>query len=62
LGRIFKTEHILKVLSDKLTRSSITTGLLKTEQLHQLAIDLNMLKEEESQLEIGWSSETPVAA
>lgn len=44
LGRIFKTDHILKVLSDRPTRSNITTGLLKTEQLHQLARDLKYAK------------------
>ena len=40
--RIFKTEHILK--SDKPTRSKTTIGLLKSEQLHQLARDLKYAK------------------
>ena len=43
-GRIFKTEHILKVMSDKPTRSKTTVGLLKSEQLHQLARDLKYAK------------------
>lgn len=43
-GRIFKTEHILKVMSDKPTRSNTTVGLLKSEQLHQLARDLKYAK------------------
>ncbi|MFK7932004.1 MAG: Tn3 family transposase [Saprospiraceae bacterium] len=44
LGRIFKTEHILKVMSDQPTRSKTTIGLLKSEQLHQLARDLKYAK------------------
>lgn len=44
LGRIFKTEHILKVMSDKHIRSRTTAGLLKSEQLHQLARDLKYAK------------------
>ncbi len=34
LGRIFKTEQILKFMSDQPTRSNTTRGLLKSEQLH----------------------------
>lgn len=44
LGRVFKTEHILKVMSDRPTRSKTTVGLLKSEQLHQLARDLKYAK------------------
>lgn len=44
LGRIFKTEHILKVMSDQSLRSKTTVGLLKSEQLHQLARDLKYAK------------------
>ena len=43
-GRVFKTAHILKFMSDKQTRSNITRGLLKSEQLHQLARDLKYAK------------------
>jgi TnpA family transposase len=41
LGRIFKTEHILQYMSDKTLRQRIRRGLLKGEQLHALARDLN---------------------
>jgi len=41
LGRIFKTEHILKYMSDKTLRQRTTRGLLKGEQIHALARDLN---------------------
>ncbi len=41
LGRIFKTEHILQYLSDKTMRQRIRRGLLKGEQIHALARDLN---------------------
>ena len=41
LGRIFKTEHILQILSDKNMRQRIRRGLLKGEQIHALARDLN---------------------
>lgn len=44
LGRIFKTEHILKVMSDKSLRTNTRIGLLKSEQLHQLARDLKYAK------------------
>lgn len=44
LGRVFKTERILKFMSDKPTRSTTTKGLLKSEQLHQLARDLKYAK------------------
>ena len=44
LGRIFKTEQILKFMSERTTRSNTTRGLLKSEQLHQLASDLNYAK------------------
>lgn len=37
LGRIFKTENILTYMSDPLLRQSRRRGLLKGEQLHQLA-------------------------
>ena len=41
LGRIFKTEHILSYLSDGPLRQRTRRGLLKGEQLHTLARDLN---------------------
>ena len=41
LGRIFKTEHILEYLSDQALRRRTRRGLLKGEQLHALARDLN---------------------
>lgn len=44
LGRIFKTIRILKYMSDQPTRSDATKGLLKAEQLHQLARDLKYAK------------------
>lgn len=37
LGRIFKTVHILRVLSDPLVRKNMQHGLLKEERLHALA-------------------------
>ena len=37
LGRIFKTEHILRYMSDPLTRQQIRRGLLKSEEVHALA-------------------------
>lgn len=40
LGRIFKTEHILRYMSDKTLRQKIRRGLLKGEQIHSLARDL----------------------
>ena len=44
LGRIFKTIRILKYMSDEITRSNSTRGLLKSEQLHQLTRDLKYAK------------------
>ncbi len=41
LGRVFKTEHILCYMSDKALRQRTRRGLLKGEQLHALARDLN---------------------
>lgn len=41
LGRVFKTEHILQYMSDKGLRQRTRKGLLKGEQLHALARDLN---------------------
>ena len=41
LGRVFKTEHILQYMSDKALRQRTRSGLLKGEQLHALARDLN---------------------
>ena len=41
LGRIFKTDHILHYMSDNTIRSRTRRGLLKNEQLHALARDLN---------------------
>jgi TnpA family transposase len=40
LGRIFKTEYILKYMSDKALRQKVRKGLLKGEQIHSLARDL----------------------
>jgi TnpA family transposase len=40
LGRILKTEHILRWMSDPLKRKQTRKGLLKTEQVHQLARDM----------------------
>ena len=37
LGRVFKTEHILRVMSDPLARKQIRRGLLKSEEMHALA-------------------------
>ena len=37
LGRIFKTEHILRYMSDPLARQQIRRGLLKSEEVHALA-------------------------
>ncbi|MCP4343768.1 MAG: transposase, partial [Desulfobulbaceae bacterium] len=44
LGQFFKTEHILQYLSDKTLRQRIRRGLLKGEQIHALARDLNYSK------------------
>jgi len=44
LGRIFKTEHILEWMSDKTKRQLTRRGLLKGEQIHNLARDLNFGK------------------
>lgn len=41
LGRVFKTEHILYYMSDKSMRARNRKGLLKAEQLHALARELN---------------------
>ena len=41
LGRIFKTEYILHYLSDKTMRQRVRRGLLKGEEIHALARDLN---------------------
>ena len=37
LGRIFKTEHIQRIMSDPLERRQIRRGLLKNEEMHALA-------------------------
>ena len=37
LGRVFKTEHILRVMSDPVARQQIRRGLLKSEEMHALA-------------------------
>ena len=41
LGRIFKTEHILQYMSNKSLCQRTRRGLLKGEQIHALARDLN---------------------
>jgi len=40
LGRIFKTENILEYMADPLLRQQRRRGLLKGEQIHQLARDV----------------------
>jgi TnpA family transposase len=40
LGRVFKTEHILLWMADPFRRKRARKGLLKTEQVHQLARDI----------------------
>ena len=37
LGRIFKTDYILRILSDPIARQNQRRGLLKSEQMHALA-------------------------
>ncbi|HIP70618.1 MAG TPA: hypothetical protein EYH05_04405 [Anaerolineae bacterium] len=37
LGRVFKTEYILRFMSDSLVRQRTRRGLLKSEELHALA-------------------------
>ena len=37
LGRVFKTEHILRIMSDPLARRQMRRGLLKNEEIHALA-------------------------
>jgi TnpA family transposase len=37
LGRVFKTEHILRVMSDPLARQQMRRGLLKSEEMNALA-------------------------
>ena len=37
LGRIFKTEHILRIMSDPLARQQTRRGLLKSEEMNALA-------------------------
>lgn len=41
LGRIFKTEYIIKCMSDKNQRQKVRQGLLKGEQIRSLARNLN---------------------
>ena len=41
LGRVYKTEHNLKYMSDRTMRQRTRRGLLKVEQIHALARDLN---------------------
>lgn len=45
LGRVFKTEHILRYLSDPLLRQRTRRGLLKGEQIHALARDVGYGKQ-----------------
>lgn len=37
LGRVFKTEHILRIMSDPLARQQTRRGLLKSEEMNALA-------------------------
>lgn len=45
LGRIFKTEHILRYMSDPLVRQQNRRGLLKGKQVHALARDVGYGKQ-----------------
>jgi len=45
LGRVFKTEHILRFMSDPLLRQRTRRGLLKGEQIHALARDVGYGKQ-----------------
>jgi TnpA family transposase len=45
LGRVLKTEHILRYLSDPLLRQRTRRGLLKGEQIHALARDVGYGKQ-----------------
>lgn len=45
LGRVFKTEHILRYLSDPPLRQRTRRGLLKGEQIHALARDVGYGKQ-----------------
>ena len=45
LGRIFKTEHILRYMTDPLVRQQTRRGLLKGEQVHALARDVGYGKQ-----------------
>lgn len=45
LGRIFKTEHILRDMSDPLVRQQNRRGLLKGEQVHALAREVGYGKQ-----------------
>jgi len=45
LGRIFKTEHILRFMSDPLVRQQNRRGLLKGEQVHALAREVGYGKQ-----------------
>ena len=45
LGRILKTEHILRYMSDPLLRQRTRRGLLKGEQIHALARDVGYGKQ-----------------
>ena len=45
LGRVFKSEHILRYLSDPLLRQRTRRGLLKGEQIHALARDVGYGKQ-----------------
>ena len=45
LGRVFKTVHVLHYMSDRGFRRRIQRGLLKGEQLHTLARQLNYGKQ-----------------
>lgn len=45
LGRVFKTEHILRFISDPLVRQQNRRGLLKGEQVHALAREVGYGKQ-----------------
>jgi TnpA family transposase len=45
LGRVFKTEHVLRFMSDPLLRQRNRRGLLKSEQIHALARDVGFGKQ-----------------
>jgi TnpA family transposase len=62
LGRIFKTENILTYMSNPLLRLKRRRGLLKGEQLHQLARDVAYGKRGKISAKISLNKRIPVVA